>query len=59
MVFVAGYPLPAWLVTGAPLDDVREVLGRVGLGDLGLFGPRPSEERFGYDVADVIDAVTA
>jgi hypothetical protein len=57
-VFVDRYPLPAWLVAGAPLDHIRASLGRVGLSDVGLRGPYPSAERFTYDVADVIDVVT-
>jgi hypothetical protein len=57
-VFISKYPRPAWLVAGTPLDDVCAALGRVGLGPVGLVGPRPSGERFAYDVADVIEAVT-
>lgn len=56
-VYVEAYPWPVWLVPGAPLDDVRWVLGEVGVereGWPGLLGPFPSRGRFAYDVADFI-----
>lgn len=56
--FMPAYPTPVWLVAGAPLDDVRWVLGDVGLdkpGWPGLRGQFPSNGLFAYDVADFID----
>jgi hypothetical protein len=53
---VPGYPTPLWLVPGMVPEEIHAwVLGRVGEGTPGLFGPGPSPERFPYDLADVID----
>lgn len=48
--FLAGYPLPVWLVPGMPAEEVhRGVLGGVGCP---LDRPTVSNESFVYDVAD-------
>ena len=55
-VFVTGYPTPLWLVPAMPLDEIRTwVLGGVGSGTADLAGPGVSDERFPYDVADLVD----
>ena len=56
--FIRSYPLPLWLVPDMPAAEIHEwVLGRVGLGQPGLYGPGISGERFPYDVADRIDEI--
>ena len=58
-VYMSDYPRPAWTVPDvSPLQVAVTVIGVVGRSSPGLLGPGVSAERFPYDVADVIAAVT-
>ncbi len=58
-VYMPDYPRPPWTVPDvSPLQVVVSVIGMVGRGSPGLLGPGVSDERFPYDVADIVAAVT-